>query len=201
MSEALQATVFVLLTVVIVASLAWVVRDANGRGRSPLGWLFLCLPAWSLGLLYCERPPSQRRSTQMRLKQAAFVIGIVSLVGLSGCVSHLPSEAQSVSATDDAVVRMGNERAELEELLHMHFDRASVREAREGDFYAILEVLRRSDLRDERVIRVSFVSADEATVDLHPGNRTVTVHPARQLRVIRLGERWILAPAAPYRPV
>ncbi len=137
----------------------------------------------------------------MRLEQAAFVIGIVSLVGLSGCVSHLPSEAQSVSATDDAVVRMGNERAELEEFLHMHFDRTSVREAREGDFYAILEVLRRSDLRDERVIRVSFVSADEATVDLHPGNRTVTVHPARQLRVIRLGERWILAPAAPYRPV
>ncbi len=60
MSEALQATVFVLLPVVIVASLAWVVRDANGRGRSPLGWLFLCLPAWPLAFCFASaRPPNE----------------------------------------------------------------------------------------------------------------------------------------------
>jgi hypothetical protein len=59
MSITLQIILAVVVAIGAILSLVWVARDTRERGRSPLGWLLLCLITWPLGLVFWRiiRPP------------------------------------------------------------------------------------------------------------------------------------------------
>jgi hypothetical protein len=134
------------------------------------------------------------------MKVPALLAAGLSLA-LSGCVNGPTSVAQA-DLTLEIGARFSEERrTDLRQLLHEAFDLSSVAEPRLQSFYEVLALLDRSDLGDERVVSIAFVSDDEAVVALHRRNRPVVVHPSRSLRVQRRAGFWVIAPPDHYRPV
>lgn len=87
------------------------------------------------------------------------------------------------------------------QVLHRSFDWNSVPENQVRSLYEILELLHRSDLGDEQVVAVEFVSEDEAIVTFQHRDRSIVVHPSGSRRVERRAGFWVLAPPDRYRPV
>ena len=122
-------------------------------------------------------------------------------LALSGCVNG-PSSVAPADLTLEVGPRFSEERrTNLRRLLHDAFDLSSVAEPRLQSFYEVLALLDRSDVGDERVVSIAFVSDDEAVVALHHGDLSVVVHPPRSLRVQRHAGLWIIAAPDHYRPV
>ena len=136
-----------------------------------------------------------------RTMKAVELTFAVVLVALSGCVNRTSMDDQAHIALNVGE-RLSEERQMvLRQLLHEAFDWDSVTEPQMQSFYEVLELLHRTDLGDERVVSIAFVSDQEVVVALHHRNQPVVVHPSRSLRVQRRAGFWVIAPPDHYRPV
>ena len=123
------------------------------------------------------------------------------LVAFGGCVNR-PSTGDAAHIVLEIQEHRSEERRSvLRQVLHDAFDWNSVAPPQLQAFYEVLNLLHRSDLGDERVVAIEFVSDDEAVVSLHRLDRSIVGHPSGTRRVQRRAGFWIVAPSDLYRSV
>ncbi len=123
-------------------------------------------------------------------------------VTFGGCVNRRSASVTVPDLMPQTSAPLTEERqATLRQALHKAFDWNSVKESQQQSLYEILDLLHRGNLGDERVVAITFISADEALIVLHHRDRSIVVHPSGTVRVQRLDGFWVVVPPERYRPI